>query len=461
MALVIDITTLKKWNRYPVGITRTLLEFVNFSNENLDVKFVFFSDDKSEIVECEQYEVDSILERLNNGLWEKENRFKLVKKEIIRKYSLVRLILTFIKELKGGNFRVVARAVYHRSPGFIKYIARNLYLLKKSNISILESNVELNEKINFHEEEISRDRSIPISEGDIFVSIGLDWDFSNYRLLYEYKNEIRFEVVTCFYDAIPVTHPELVHSDYFGKVFYTHIYNLVHLSDKIFCISKYSEKILIDMINKQDMGVMPDVKTIHLGGDIDNNKTTSLSLSQDNYVLFVSTIEARKNHKLLLDVWEELIEKRGETTPKLILVGMHGWGVDDFFKKYNSEKKFSEFIEIRNSVSDSELSKLYSQCKFCVFPSIVEGWGLSASEALSYGKVCLISEAPSLKEATQSLMPVLQNDPIVWTEKIGQLLDDEDYLKNLELDIKNKFEKRSWERFSKDFVSFILNKAQD
>ncbi|HGS4674568.1 glycosyltransferase [Vibrio cholerae] len=450
--LVLDITTLDKWNRYPVGIVRTLYEFFKYCYINNLATFVVFSKNKDKITLCDREYIEGIYYKFENEKWNVEEDLKTTS-------SLINKLLFAIK---SRDYYRIAKFLYKKLPNKAKVIIRSWIvptLFKSINIKIREDLIKdqpLLDKINFFESEIASETPVPLGKDDVFVSIGLDWDYSNYRLIYEYKKKIGFRVVTCFYDAIPLTHPHLVHSDYFGKVFYAHIYNLLNISDKTFCISNFSKKELSKLIKLEGFNSRSKLETIYLGSDFRNKHAVNNTNVTNKYILYVSTIEARKNHELLVDVWADLVSKYNEDTPKLVLVGMYGWGIENFQRKLNANKKLLDYITIKDRVSDEELVVLYQNSTFCVFPSLVEGWGLGAAEALSYGKVCLISEAESLLEATQFLMPALPNNKETWANEISKLFYNKEYLAQFEDNISSKYSVRTWSDFSRDFYSFAI-----
>lgn len=453
--VVIDITTLQKWRRYPVGIVRTQLEFTKYClYEHENSKFITFDDSKSMISKVKRDEVVALIQEYENEVW--QEAYTPSKIQDIGSVKNIKKLYSIIK--RREYFRLI-KAVYIRTPKKIRNSARMVLepiFRKKIESLTTNSSASISEILYSPEVVLAEKSNNILSASDTVVCMGLDWDFSNYNIFLELKKIHNFKVVTCFYDAIPLSHPNLVNSSYFGKVFFSHLYKLNYLSDKVFCISEFSEKTYMEIAKKTNFSYIPKLKTIYLGGDV-KKKLTSTNVSEiHEYVLYVSTVEARKNHIRLLEVWEMLIKEYGEKTPKLILVGMKGWGVDEFYELYNSSKELKRFVEIHSNVSDQELSGLYSQAKFCVFPSLVEGWGLGAAESLSYGKVCLVSDCEALYEATQGLMPRIANDTSSWFSEISKLLDEPRVLQDLEAKIKNEFVPRTWNEFCQDFYKFIV-----
>ena len=91
---------------------------------------------------------------------------------------------------------------------------------------------------------------------------------------------------------------------------------------------------------------------------------------------------------------------------------------------------------------------------FCVFPSIVEGWGLGASEALDFGTPVVISDIPPLREATQGLMPAIPPaDEDLWQETVEGLIAQPDALQCLRRVIAEKYRRRRVADFVDDVVA--------
>jgi glycosyltransferase involved in cell wall biosynthesis len=119
-----------------------------------------------------------------------------------------------------------------------------------------------------------------------------------------------------------------------------------------------------------------------------------------SYALIVSTIEARKNHILLFRVWRRLLEEMPrEQIPTLVFAGRVGWLVSDLMQQLRNADFLGGKIMLVEDPTDDELERLYTGCRFTLFPSLYEGWGLPVTESLSFGKPCIISHATSLPEA--------------------------------------------------------------
>ena len=129
------------------------------------------------------------------------------------------------------------------------------------------------------------------------------------------------------------------------------------------------------------------------------------------YVLYVSTLDVRKNHRLLFQVWKRLIAKHGaDAVPDLVCVGRKGALTDDFLSELENARHLGGRIVVEHDVDDAGLARLYAGCLFTVFPSIAEGWGIPVTESLAHGKYCVASNASSLPEVGGDLIDY--HDPV-------------------------------------------------
>ena len=102
-----------------------------------------------------------------------------------------------------------------------------------------------------------------------------------------------------------------------------------------------------------------------------------LDLSQP-YMVALGTIEPRKNHALLLDVWERL----GAQAPRLLICGARGWNNEAVFARL--DRGVAGVTELPG-LSDAAVAALLERAQALVFPSLAEGYGLPPLEALSLG----------------------------------------------------------------------------
>ena len=113
------------------------------------------------------------------------------------------------------------------------------------------------------------------------------------------------------------------------------------------------------------------------------------------YILSLSTLEPRKNLKLLISAYQELI-KEGYNLPELVLAGRRGWKINEVLPFV--EDDIRNRIIFTGFIDDEDLSSLYSNALCFIFPSIYEGFGLPPLEAMSCGVPVIASDSSSLPE---------------------------------------------------------------
>jgi glycosyltransferase involved in cell wall biosynthesis len=117
---------------------------------------------------------------------------------------------------------------------------------------------------------------------------------------------------------------------------------------------------------------------------------------EDDFILFVGTVEPRKNLLTLVRAYVELVRET-ELRPQLVIAGQKGWLNDELFRLIEREGLGSRLV-LTGYVSDEDLRALYSTCGVSVYPSLYEGFGLPPLEAMSCGAPVVASRIPPLEE---------------------------------------------------------------
>ncbi|MCQ9155614.1 glycosyltransferase family 4 protein [Acidomonas methanolica] len=116
------------------------------------------------------------------------------------------------------------------------------------------------------------------------------------------------------------------------------------------------------------------------------------------YFVCLGTIEPRKNHLLLLNLWRRLVMELGPKAPKLVIIGKRGWENENILDMLDRCEVLRGHVEEHNGLSDGEVVRYLLGSRALLFPSFVEGFGLPLAEALSLGVPSICSDIPVLRE---------------------------------------------------------------
>ncbi|MGE4322524.1 MAG: glycosyltransferase family 4 protein [Sphingobium sp.] len=307
------------------------------------------------------------------------------------------------------------------------------------------------------------------TDTDSFITVGSDWSYQVPDRVEQLYGQQRV-LIAGVHDLIPLLFPEYTPGMEFFDQFNHHYRAVGRLSKAVFANSETSAAALREFWESRGLAATaPPVKAVPLAAPVipasapplDENDRIKLDdiEKEGPFILYVSTLEPRKNHQLLLDIWRDLYAERGNRCPRLVLVGMRGWGCNDLIRtieRMNAARAGK--IIWREGLSDALLTQLYARSAFSVFPSYYEGWGLAASEAAALGKVCVVSKSGALIEATRGLMPSYHPlDFLGWKGEIIRLLDDDAYRASVEAKLTVDAFKRTWQDFGDEFCAKLLD----
>jgi glycosyltransferase involved in cell wall biosynthesis len=149
------------------------------------------------------------------------------------------------------------------------------------------------------------------------------------------------------------------------------------------------------------------------------------SPEEGGYVLFVGTIEPRKNLPMLLEAYSLLRDRANvRPLPALALAGAEGWLYERTYKRVD-ELGLRDIVRLLGPLADADLPPAYQGARAFVLPSLYEGFGLPALEALACGVPVLASDAGSLPEVVADAGVLLDPlDPDLWADMLEQVLLD-------------------------------------
>ena len=248
---------------------------------------------------------------------------------------------------------------------------------------------------------------VVLAPGDTMFTMGAPWALDDHNETIRCaKLHDGAHYLQVFYDLIPISVPEVVAAPLIPH-FARAMAAMSVYSDHVFAISRYSQDDLAATLTKLGRSV-PTTSVVPMGGTIDDAERGAKPAAdalealgiEGPFVLCVGTLEPRKNHALLFQVWRRLVGRHGAgAVPKLVLVGRVGWYMDDFMRQLKVTGFVEKTIVHLQGISNAELAALYDACLYTAFPSFSEGWGLPITESLARGKICVCSDVTSMPEA--------------------------------------------------------------
>ena len=218
-------------------------------------------------------------------------------------------------------------------------------------------------------------------------------------------------VIATVHDLTLLTNPELL--DPAGLAYYRQIFTSKRWTAAWITPSQWTADSLVELV-----GVDPGSVTVIPHGlpRLDETTAPLPRTERGDYLLAVGTIEPRKRYDLLLDALAQLPE-----APRTIIVGQPGWRSAETQARLWS----NSYVEWRARVSDAELAQLYGNAWAVAVPSLAEGFGFAALEAMAHGTPVLSSGHGALPEVTGSAALVPPNDDAEgWAAAISALRAD-------------------------------------
>lgn len=147
----------------------------------------------------------------------------------------------------------------------------------------------------------------------------------------------------------------------------------------------------------------------------------------DRYLLYVGTIEPRKNLTTLLRAYCDLPSPLRDQCP-LVLGGSWGWKSEPERELFESEGRHRG-VRYLGYVADEDLPGLYAGAEALFYPSHYEGFGLPPIEMMACGGAAIVSTAAAIREVVGSQAPLIEPDDLVgWREAMRRTITDRDYL---------------------------------
>ncbi|WP_425044940.1 glycosyltransferase family 4 protein [Primorskyibacter sp. S87] len=252
------------------------------------------------------------------------------------------------------------------------------------------------------------------------------------------------------HDTIPLDHPEYQRQGTPEK-----------FREKLRIVGKFADLVIYNSAHSRARaehhmrawGRIPSHIVSHLGIELVDPVEFSAEINpKQPFFLSIGTIEPRKGHDLLLDVWELLEKRLGPKTPQLLICGSRGWNNKPVFDRLEALPPDGHISEI-SGLSDAAVAALMTRASALLFPSRAEGFGLPPVEAAARQLPVIASDLAVLHEVLGDIPVYLSaTDRYQWlnmVEKYSGMAPGENWKKT-----GPKFVSPSWDAHFKIVLRF-------
>lgn len=175
----------------------------------------------------------------------------------------------------------------------------------------------------------------------------------------------------------------------------------------------------------------------------------------DRFILSVSTIEPRKNVLGIIKAFEIFKERGGSGEMKLVIAGKPGWLYQESFKAIENSKWRDDILYL-GFIEDEDKPALYKLAELFVYPSIYEGFGFPALEAMASGTPVITSDCSSLPEVVEDaalLVDPFSISDIAWL--MGEVIRDKTLASLLKEKGVAQARKFSWQKCAEETLQIL------
>lgn len=276
----------------------------------------------------------------------------------------------------------------------------------------------------------------------------------------------RTELVVTLHDIIADHHPDLIFPNLKSKLFWKlKQYVAVRQSALIATVSEHSKKQIAEYFDLAESkirviseGARPVFRVLEETGETIETLARHRLEPGDKFLLYVGGISPHKNLAALINAFEKISTARRDV--KMVLVG--DYKDDPFFSAYPSLKRqvgelgLEDKVIFTGFIPDEDLVHLYNTAQLLVFPSLEEGFGLPAIEAMSCGTPVLASNCGSLPEVLGEAGSFFNpRDPADMANVITHFLDDDEMRKTMRENGLKRAQKFTWNTGARETLAIF------
>lgn len=268
---------------------------------------------------------------------------------------------------------------------------------------------------------LARSSRSPPRPGMIYLNVG-HTGLDRPGLL-RWMAESAVRAVHLIHDLIPISHPQFCRPGE-AERHRARMINALVSATGLICNSEVTRHAMEDF--SRHVGLpMPRAIVAWISGSPVPTEPTPKVLTKPFFVT-LGTIEGRKNHVLLLNVWNSLVSRLGDRAPMLIIVGQRGWEADAAFAILDSGGKLDGYVVELPRCDDEELAGWLVGARSLLMPSFAEGFGLPIIEALQQGVPVIANNLPVYREVAGDIPTYLNpSDAHAWEQRIEDFMADD------------------------------------
>lgn len=269
------------------------------------------------------------------------------------------------------------------------------------------------------------------------------------------REQARF--IPFVHDLIPLDHPEFTRPRS-TVLFERKIETVTALASGVLVNSEATASTLAAYMTRRGRNV--PIEALALGAEVKPSaqihRLATLS-SHAPYFVALGTIEPRKNHLMLLQVWRRLVEVGGPSaTPRLVLIGRRGWENENVLDLLDRCPSLRGVVMERSRLSDQAMRKVLAGARALLFPSFAEGFGLPVVEALNLGVPVIASDLPALREAGGDAPDYLDPlDSLAWMRAVLDYASPQSQARARQVARLGQWRAPTWEAHLTRALSFI------
>jgi glycosyltransferase involved in cell wall biosynthesis len=225
----------------------------------------------------------------------------------------------------------------------------------------------------------------------------------------------------CFlHDLIPIDYPEYFKPGWEQR-YHQLASNVGRLFDAVIANSEATARSLRTCLREEpdNAGSRMAIRVAPPGVRTFQPRPAACRAAQDRpYFAVLGTIEPRKNHLLLLNLWTRLASIVA-APPRLLVIGARGWENEQVVDMLERSRRLRGLVEEHNGLSDAEVGALLCDARALLLPSFAEGFGLPLAEALASGIPVICSDIPVFRELGRDAPEYL--DPLAlqsWSDAV-------------------------------------------